>query len=145
MEKAKQYRAAMLIAACSGKLTPQSSTEVEPQETARVLVDRSLAVRATRVPSRYLIPMSPIGTEDEVPTGWEAISLDQLCERVTSGSRDWSKYYDRGSGTFLMAQNVRPMRLDLAFRQVIDPPINSPDRARSQVEVGEVTSPEVCK
>lgn len=73
-----------------------------------------------------------------MPEGWVLASIDQLCERITSGSRDWSKFYDRGTGTFLMAQNIRPMRLDFSFRQLVDPPLESSDRLRSQVEVGDI-------
>jgi type I restriction enzyme, S subunit len=137
-DKLKRYRAAVLVAACSGNLGVGSLGEVESQESASALVERTLAIRSTRVPKRHAAALQPIVTSNEVPSGWAVVSLDQLCVRITSGSRDWSKYYDRGVGTFLMAQNVRPMRLDMSFRQLVDPPINSPDRARSQVEVGDI-------
>jgi len=58
--------------------------------------------------------------------------------RITSGSRDWTKYYGRGSAVFLMAQNIRPGRLDLSFRQLVDPPDDDPSCDRSQVEIGDV-------
>jgi type I restriction enzyme S subunit len=61
------------------------------------------------------------------------MSLDQLSFQLTSGSRDWSKYYDRGTGTFLMAQNIRRTGLDLSFRQIVGPPADDKDRTRSQV------------
>lgn len=73
-----------------------------------------------------------------VPDGWVVASLDQLCGRITSGSRDWSRFYGRGSGTFIMARNVRPGRLDLSFRQAVDPPLEDRDRSRSQVQAGDV-------
>jgi type I restriction enzyme S subunit len=61
--------------------------------------------------------------------------MDQLTTRITSGSRDWSSYYvDEGSGTFIMAQNVRPGRLDLSFRQHVCPPVDDSSRQRSQIE-----------
>jgi type I restriction enzyme S subunit len=60
--------------------------------------------------------------------------MDQLTSHITSGSRDWTKFYGEGSGTFLMAQNVRMGRLDLSFRQPVNPPANDRDRVRSQVE-----------
>jgi type I restriction enzyme S subunit len=61
------------------------------------------------------------------------MSLDQLLSHLASGSRDWSKYYNQGNGTFLMAQNIRRTGLDLSFRQVVGPPPDDRDRARSQV------------
>jgi len=68
------------------------------------------------------------------PNDWQETTLENLAARVTSGSRDWSKYYGRGSGTFILAQNVRPGRLDLSARQAVDPPSDDRDRSRSQVK-----------
>ena len=54
--------------------------------------------------------------------------------RITSGSRDWQQYYGIGSGTFIMAQNVRPSRFDPSIRQPVSPPPNDPSCERSRVE-----------
>jgi type I restriction enzyme S subunit len=59
--------------------------------------------------------------------------MDSITSRITSGSRDWQQYYGRGKGTFIMAQNVRPGRLDMKFRQSLDPPITDSSRERSLV------------
>ncbi len=64
--------------------------------------------------------------------------MDRITTRITSGSRDWSRYYGRGTATFIMAQNVRRGHLDLTFRQAVDPPENSRDRARTQVQPGDL-------
>ena len=73
-----------------------------------------------------------------IPEGWTICSLDQLTTTITSGSRDWSQYYGDGTGTFIMAQNVRPGKLDLAYRQPVNPPADDRDRARSQVVEGDL-------
>ena len=73
-----------------------------------------------------------------VPETWQETTLGALAKLVTSGSRDWSRYYGRGNGTFIMAQNVRPLQLDLSYRQAVDPPRGDRDRARSQVESGDL-------
>jgi len=64
--------------------------------------------------------------------------MDQLTTRITSGSRDWSQYYNRGNGVFVMAQNVRPGKLDLAFRQAVDPPEGDSSCERSQIKAGDL-------
>lgn len=64
---------------------------------------------------------------------WEATDLGQVTVRITSGSRDWKQFYGRGTGTFIMAQNVRPGRFDASYRLPVDPPANNRDRERSQV------------
>jgi len=38
---------------------------------------------------------------------WPRVPLGSIAVRITSGSRDWAPYYGRGTGTFIMAQNVR--------------------------------------
>jgi type I restriction enzyme S subunit len=64
--------------------------------------------------------------------------LGQLLAELTSGSRDWAPYYDRGTSVFVMAQNVRPWRPDFAFKQFVDPPIGHRDRARSEIRVDDL-------
>ena len=71
------------------------------------------------------------------PPAWEVMSLDELTTRITSGSRDWSPYYGSGDGTFIMAQNVRRGRLDMSFRQPVDPPADR-SAQRSLVQLGDL-------
>jgi len=87
----------------------------------------------------YQQPVAP-DTKDVslIPEGWAVASLDQLTTRITSGSRDWSRYYGKGSGTFIMAQNIRMGNLDLTYRQPVNPPLDNRDRERSQVEKGDL-------
>lgn len=69
---------------------------------------------------------------------WATVPMGSLLAHLTSGSRDWSPYYGRGSGTFIMAQNVRPLAIDLSFRQPVDPPENDSRRPRSRVNCGDL-------
>ena len=41
------------------------------------------------------------------PGHWETATLGDLSLFVTSGSRDWKPYYGRGTGVFILTQNVR--------------------------------------
>ena len=55
-----------------------------------------------------------------MPSGWEDVSLNDICEIVTSGSRDWAQYYaDRGSKfirmTNLQRGNIHLNLSDLKF------------------------------
>jgi type I restriction enzyme, S subunit len=111
-----QYRQAVLAAACSGTLTADVRQEDTP-----TLADADLdgGIAGTRLP---------------VPSGWRTVPISTLTSAVTSGSRAWSRYYrEDGRGTFIMAQNVRPMRLDLSARTGVEPPANDPDRRRTEV------------
>jgi type I restriction enzyme, S subunit len=139
----KRFRQSVLAAACSGELTGDWREEHRPSESASDLLHRLAVERQKRwsnvVKTRYKSPEKPDADSSLVcPDEWTVASMDQLTILITSGSRDWSKYYARGSGTFIMAQNVRPGYLDLSFRQAVDPPEEHRDRVRSQVAVGDL-------
>ncbi len=151
------YRAAVLKAACEGRLVPTEAElaraegrDYEPADRllARIAQERraqweadilaKMALRKAtndRWREEYREPNGPDLTDvQKTPEGWSVASMDQLTTTITSGSRDWSKYYGEGSGTFLMAQNVRMGGLDLSSRQPVNPPENDRDRVRSQVK-----------
>ena len=149
----KRYRAAILKAAVEGKLTEQWRAKHPKAEPATKLLERILGDRrrkweedqlakfaaAEREPpnnwrKKYVEPTPPDTTDlPELPKGWTVASVDQLTTTITSGSRDWTQYYGSGTGTFIMAQNVRKALLDLDYRQSVNPPPNDRDSIRSQV------------
>lgn len=154
-----RYRAAVLHAAVTGRLTEAWRKEhCPPDEPAPKLLERILVERRKQWElrtlatyeakgkqppknwkSRYKEPAPPKLPEDgttlpQLPEGWCWASNDQLVGIITSGSRDWSPYYGSGTGTFIMAQNVRMGHLDRSYRQAVDPPPDHRDRKRSQVE-----------
>ena len=101
-------------------------------QSERSWLDQARAAGAGKktAPDPEVMPMNPCN--------WPVASLDQLTTRITSGSRDWSAYYGRGTGTFLLAQNIRSRKLDLSTRQSVDPPLADASRARSAIQVGDV-------
>lgn len=153
-KKLAQYRQSLLKAAVEGALTAEWRATHPPQETGEALLARILKERRARWEARqldrfkaqgkappkgwqnkYPEPLSPQTNElPALPQGWTWASLGQLLESLSSGSRDWSPYYDRGSCVFVMAQNVRAWRPDFSFRQFVDPPLGDRDRARSEVK-----------
>jgi type I restriction enzyme S subunit len=149
----KRYRAAVLKAAVEGKLTEEWRAKHPKTEPASKLLERILTERrkkweedqlakfaaAEKEPpkgwqEKYVEPMPPDTTDlPELPEGWAVASIDQLTTTITSGSRDWTQYYGSGTGTFIMAQNVRKGLLNLEYRQSVHPPPNDRDSVRSQV------------
>ena len=156
-KKLVQYRQSLLKAAVEGALTvswratqawQQANTETGAQLLARILSERRQRWEARQLArfaeqgktppkdwqSKYREPVAPDTTDlPELPEGWVWASLGQLLVTLTSGSRDWAPYYDRGSCVFVMAQNVRPWRPDFSFKQYVDPPQNDRDRVRSEI------------
>jgi type I restriction enzyme, S subunit len=159
----KRYRASVLKAACEGRLVPTEAElakaegrDYEPADRllSRILKERRAKWEADQLAKmkaqgktpkddkwkdNYEAPAAPDLTNlPEISEGWAIASIDQLTTRITNGSRDWSKYYGDGSGIFIMAQNVRPGKFDLSFRQLVNPPANDRDRNRSQIENGDL-------
>jgi type I restriction enzyme S subunit len=152
-----RYRASVLKAACEGRLVPtevelarQENRDYEPASELlkRILIARREAwekaqleayAKKDKTPpkdwkSRYQEPQAPdISDLPELPEGWCWSTLDQLCSRITSGSRDWTQYYGAGPGVFVMAQNVRMGRFDLSSIQLVNPPNDNRDRDRSLI------------
>jgi len=114
-------------------LSPPESTQIGDQAMGRRIRAQRESHSASPAP---LPPDNSLALR--VPKGWEIMSLDELSTRITSGSRDWSRYYGRGNGTFIMAQNVRRGRLDLSFKQQVDPPPGDSSVQRSAVQIGDL-------
>jgi restriction endonuclease S subunit len=47
----------------------------------------------------------------KVPNGWTTTTLGQLAEYITSGSRDWSKYYAANGALFVRTQDINTNKL----------------------------------
>lgn len=133
----ERFRAAVLVAGCTGRLTAEWRDK-HANETSHGLLEGIRQQKATILKSERKKEVVTANHDFEVPELWAKTNLDCLSLRITSGSRDWSRYYGRGSGTFVMAQNVRRGYLDWSFRQAVDPPERDASRERSQIEAGDL-------
>ncbi|WP_081649883.1 restriction endonuclease subunit S [Fodinicurvata sediminis] len=136
------YRQLVLKAAVTGQLTADwRAQNAHRLEQSRDLLERILQTRREtwKGRSKYKEPVAP-DTSDlpDLPEGWVWASLDELSVHLTSGSRDWKKYYGQGKGIFILAQNVRPMNFDLSQKFMVDPPPSSPDALRSEVRRNDI-------
>lgn len=137
----KRYKAAVLKAAVEGKLTEDWRKQHPDVEPASKLLERILAERREKWKGKgkYKQPSEPdVNNVPLLPKEWIWTSLDQLSSHITSGSRDWSQFYGRGTGTFVLAQNVRPMRLDFTDRQRVDPPRGDSETERTRLQANDL-------
>ncbi len=141
----KRYRASVLKAACEGRLVPTEAElarkENRSYETGQQLLQRILKERREgwNGKGKYKEPAAPDTTGlGQIPQGWALASLDQLNSHITSGSRDWSQFYGKGDDTFILAQNVRPMHLDLTERQSVAAPKGDAEAERTRVRVDDL-------
>ncbi len=129
-----RFRQAVLAAACSGRLTEDwRRTHPDPDGSAHLLQESRKRREATVGRREHVPPDTDM--EMTFPDSWALASLDQLTTRITSGSRDWKQYYRHdGLGTFIMAQNVRPLFYDGSTRVAVSPPRHDRDAERSRVQ-----------
>jgi type I restriction enzyme S subunit len=151
----KRYKAAVLRAAVEGKLTEQWRKENPDVEPAEKLLERILAERRTKweeaelakVKSKgieakddfwkkkYKEPAGPdINNLPELPKGWIWVATDQMAWYVTSGSRDWKKYYSDRGALFIRTQDINKNRLDLNDLAYVELP-DKAEGKRSLVEI----------
>ncbi len=120
----KRYRAAVLKAACEGRLVPTEAelqkSEVRGQkskkkfETGAELLARILTERRQNWQGRgkYKEPAPPDTTNlPSLPEGWTWATVEQLCSLVTDGDHNPPKRHESGVA-HLTAKNVRNWRLD---------------------------------
>jgi type I restriction enzyme, S subunit len=122
----KRYRAAVLKAACVGRLVP---TEAELQksegrsqkskakfETGAELLARIFTERRQNWQGRgkYKEPASlDTANLPPLPEGWAWATVEQLTSLVTSGSRGWGDYYSDSGPLFIRAQDIKTDSLKL--------------------------------
>lgn len=76
---------------------------------------KTLEKERAKAATKYKEPVAP-DTSDlpDLPEGWCWTSSDQLMRYVTSGSRDWSKYYSDGGALFVRTEDIKWNYLDLS-------------------------------
>lgn len=75
-----------------------------------------------------------------MPSRWKETRLEKLAEKVTSGSRDWAKYYsDSGSKFIRMTNLVRGgIYLNLDNLRFVDVQSDSSDGKRTSLQYGDI-------
>jgi len=164
-KKLGQYRQSLLKAAVEGALTAEwratqhavrkgkaASAESGAALLLRILTDRRSRWEARQLAkfrdqgkappkdwkTKYPEPVAPDTTElPELPAGWVWVSLDQLAEFITSGSRGWADYYAAQGATFIRSQNINKDRLDLSDIAFVNPPPSS-EGARTLVKIDDL-------
>ncbi len=127
----KRYRAAVLKAACEGKLVPTEASlakaEGHSYETGEKLLQSILTERRKNWTGRgkYKEPTAPYTTNlPKLPEGWVWCMSDAVFSFITSGSRGWAAYYSDNGSIFLRIGNLEheDIRLDLQDIQYVEPP-----------------------
>lgn len=122
----------ILQLAIQGKLVEQRPEEGTGEELFhQIQVEKQTLIKAGKIKKEKPLPEI---TEDEIPfdlpDSWKWVRLGYLVEIITSGSRDWAKYYSPTGDIFLrmgnLSRNSFELRLDKIQR------VQLPEKAEGQ-------------
>jgi len=137
IEHIKQLRQAILNLAVYGQLVPQDPNDEPAAELLkRIQAEKARLVKEGKI--RKQQPLPRIETNELsycLPLGWAWTRLGEISQLVTSGSRDWAKYYSKDGAIFVRMGNLSKdnYRMRLAQIQHVTPPING-EGGRTRLE-----------
>jgi type I restriction enzyme S subunit len=73
----------------------------------------------------------------ELPKGWKWVKNKEILKFVTSGSRDWKKYYSTKGSRFVRTQDINSNKLNIANSAFVDLP-EKVEGKRSLIEEGDI-------
>ncbi len=140
----KRYRAAVLKAACEGKLVPTQAElarqECRTYESGAQLLERILTERRRKWKGKgkYQDPSTPAtGNLPRLPEGWTWGSLDQICTKITDGEHLSPK--TTSEGVFLLsAKDVRENGVQIDDSKFVSSIDAEQFRKRCNPELGDV-------
>jgi type I restriction enzyme S subunit len=150
----KRFRRAVLVAACSGRLTAEwreAQKHIEPVETLYERIQTLRAERhkketATAIREGRRKPNDPRNSEKadkpvielpELPSEWGLYTLQDLSYLITDGTHKTPKYRERGVA-FLSVKNVRPFKILDADVKRISQEEHEEINGRCNPEVGDI-------
>nr|VFJ66655.1 MAG: Type I restriction modification DNA specificity domain-containing protein [Candidatus Kentron sp. DK] len=136
-----RLRRFVLDLAVRGKLVAQDP-EDEPAAVLleRIGRERKRLVREGKIKKEKLLPqISVVDRKFELPGGWEWIRLGDLSNFVTSGSRDWAKYYSNEGAIFIRMGNLSKEHYHLRLEHIqhVNPPSNG-EGTRTRLVAGDI-------
>lgn len=140
-EHIKQLRQTILNLAVCGRLVPQDPNDEPAAELLkRIQAQKALLVKEGKIKKHHVLhEMEPCEQTFYLPPGWCWVRLGNICQFVTSGSRDWAKYYSEDGAIFVRMGNLSKdhYRMRLAHIQRVKPPANR-EVARTRLEPGDL-------
>lgn len=135
-QQLKVYRQSVLKYAFEGELTK------EKRENGRYADSNKFKeeLNAIRAKSNIKLKFSEIVENDDLPQKpkeWIWMRNESLLKYVTSGSRDWKKYYSNRGSVFIRTQDIKTNFLELTDAAYVNLP-HKVEGKRSLVEPGDI-------
>jgi type I restriction enzyme S subunit len=125
---------AILQEAVQGKLVKQDPKD----EPANEFLKRIKALKEkSGKKGKSLPPIKPEETPFDIPENWVWCRLGDICDLITSGSRNWNQYYSDKGDLFIRSQNIKNSILNLENRAFVQLP-NSAEGQRTKVLLNDI-------
>ncbi|PTB16776.1 restriction endonuclease subunit S [Trinickia symbiotica] len=140
-ENVEELRKAILQLAVMGKLVRQNSNDRPASELLKAIeAEKQRLVKEGKIKQpKSLSPVTEKEKPYALPRGWEWIRVWDIAELITSGSRDWAKYYSEAGAVFVtmgnLARGSYQLRMD-AIRYVL-PPVDG-EGSRTKLQEGDL-------
>lgn len=103
-----QLKQSILQLAVQGKLVPQDPNDQPASELIKkIAAEKAQLIKDKKIKKQKNLP--PISEEEkpfELPEGWEWCRIWSIANLITSGSRDWAKYYSEDGAIFVTMGNL---------------------------------------
>lgn len=99
-------------------------------------IDANGELRPPRAVAPQLYKESPLG---EIPKEWDVATLESVSSMVTSGSRDWARFYTDSGALFVRIGNLTRDHVNFRYDSpvFVRPPRNA-DGQRTRLEAGDI-------
>lgn len=140
-DQIKALRRTILNLAVRGKLVEQDPADEPASELLKRIAAEKLRLLKARVlrNQKPPPPLEGIETPFDLPQGWTWTRLGHLSQFVTSGSRDWAKYYSNEGAIFLRMGNLSKDHYRLRLEQIqrVKPPVGG-EGTRTRLKGGDI-------
>jgi type I restriction enzyme S subunit len=145
LDLVKKLRQQLLQDAVQGKLVKQDQSRKLSGESASELLKKIKAEKLKLIAEKKLKKekeLPPIKLEEipfEIPDNWEWCRLGEIVNLVTSGSRDWAKYYSSEGEIFVRMGNLSRESYNLRMDKIqyVKPPKNQ-EGNRTRLEADDI-------
>jgi len=136
-ENVAELRKAILQLAVMGKLVPQDPTDEPASELLRAIAaEKQQLIKEGKI--KQPKPLPDIKSDEvpyELPKGWKWCRVWDIAQLITSGSRDWAKYYSDSGAIFVTMGNLSRGNYSLRMENIryVTPPIDG-EGSRTRLE-----------
>jgi type I restriction enzyme S subunit len=135
----KKLRQQLLRDAVQGKLVEQNPKDEPASELIKKIKaeKQKLIAEKKLKKEKELPPIKPEEIPFEIPENWIWCRLGEIVSLITSGSRNWNKYYSKEGVLFIRSQNIKPTQIDLTNQAFVKLP-NSTEGKRTAVKKDDI-------